>query len=256
MLELYHWEPTLESAKVMICLQEKGLEFISHYVDILEFEQYSGKFLAINPAGQVPVLVHDKNILTDSTLIIEYLEEAFPEVNLAPHDAKGWYDILCWGKYIEYNLDTSVSTLGWHQIMVPVMKQRDQKKLKEAVERIPVKARQAAWSDAIACAYTGDQLENSRRKISLAIKRIEDTLDKSSWLVDPNYSIADIEAFALTYTLPNLLPETVNEQETPRTMEWLKRIGARPAVKEALAMRQTTLAENIYAPGPEHSRWG
>ena len=112
MLELYHWEPTLESAKVMICLNEKGLDFTSHYVDILGLEQYSDDFLKLNPSGQVPVLVYKGNVLTDSALINEFLEEAFPDPVLAPHDAKGWYDTLCWGKYVEYYLDTSVSTIG------------------------------------------------------------------------------------------------------------------------------------------------
>ena len=172
MLELYHWEPTLESAKVMICLQEKGVAFTSRYVDVLALEQYAGDFLAINPAGQVPVLVHDGNVLTDSALINEYLEEAFPDTPLAPHDARGWYETLCWGKYVEYNLDTSVSTLGWQQVMPRVMQQRDQAALRAAVEQIPVPERRAAWLAALEYAYPEEQLENSRRKIGLAVQRI------------------------------------------------------------------------------------
>ena len=254
MLKLYHWEPTLESAKVMLCLKEKGLEFTSHYVDILNMEQYSKDFLTLNPAGQVPVLVHDSNILTDSALINEYLEEAFPENSLALHDAKGWYDTLCWGKYVEYNLDTSVSTLGWHQVMAPVIEQLDQKKLKDAIKSIPVKERQAAWSAAIDFSYTEDQLENSRRKINLAIQRIEDTLKKSEWLLGSNYSIIDIDAFALARTLPQLVPDIVNQKDTPATMAWLQRIHERPAVKAVLSMRKSDV--DLYAPGPEHSRWG
>lgn len=254
MLELYHWEPTLESAKVMICLKEKKLDFTSHYIDILELEQYSKDFLKINSAGQVPVLVHDGNVLTDSALINEYLEEAFPEISLAPHDAKGWYETLCWGKYVEYNLDTSVSTLGWHQVMKPVMKQRDEKKLKHAIEKIPLKERQAAWSVALDFAYTEDQLENSRRKIGLAIQRIEDILKQSEWLLGSAFSIIDIDAFALARTLPQLVPGIVNDGKTPATMNWLKKIGERPAVKAALALRKSE--DDLYAPGPEHSRWG
>ena len=55
MLELFHWEPVSHSARVLICLHEIGVEFKSHYVDLMEFEQFSGDFLALNPAGQVPV---------------------------------------------------------------------------------------------------------------------------------------------------------------------------------------------------------
>ena len=254
MLELYHWEPTLESAKVMICLKEKGLDFKSHYVDILELEQYSGAFLKLNPAGQVPVLLDNGKVLTDSSLLNEYLEEAYPRPALAPHDAKGWYETLCWGKYVEYNLDTSVSTLGWHQVMKPVMEKRDRDKLKAAIDNIPLKERQEAWSAAIDFNDSGDQLENSRRKIGLAIQRMEETLKQGDWLMGSGYSIIDIDAFALARTLPQLVPDIVNEKESPSTMAWLQRISERPAVQEALSLRQSD--QDLYAPGPEHSRWG
>lgn len=254
MLELYHWEPNAESAKAMICLKEKGIEFTSRYIDILELEQYSDEFLAVNSAGQVPVLVHDGNILTDSTLITEYIEEAFPEPVLAPRDARGWYETLCWGKYVEYNLDTSVSTLGWHEVMAPKMKQRDQGKLGAAVESIPIAERKAAWQAAVSDSQNEEQLENSRRKIGLAVDRIEETLSDSDWLMGNDYSIIDIDAFSLACTLPRLVPDMVNKDKTPRIMDWLERINNRPAVKETVAMRR--VEEDLYAPGPEHSRWG
>lgn len=253
MLELYHWEPNAESAKVMLCLKEKGVEFKSHYVDILELEQYTKDFLAINPAGQVPVLVHEGKVLTDSTLITEYVEEAFPEPVLALHDARGWYEALCWGKYVEYNLDTSVSTLGWHQVTAPKMAGR-RDKMKKAVAGIPVPERKAAWEAAVSGGYGEEQLENSRRKIGLAVKRIEETLTNSDWLLGNAYSIVDIDAFSLVCTLPRLLPDMVNATDTPRIMAWLQRINERPAVKETLAMSKA--GEDVYAPGPEHSRWG
>jgi len=254
MLELYHWEPNAECAKVMLCLMEKGVDFESRYVDILELEQYSKDFLAVNPAGQVPVLVHDGKVLTDSTLITEYIEEAFPEPVLAPRDGRGWYETLCWGKYVEYNLDTSVSTLGWHYVMPPLMQQRDQKKLQATVEQIPVPERQSAWKAALEYAYPDDQLENSRRKIGLAVNRLEETLAGSDWLLGDAFSIIDIDAFSLVCTLPRLLPDMVNDKATPGITAWLQRINDRPAIKETLAMRR--MKEDVYAPGPEHSRWG
>ena len=256
MLELYHWEPNANSLKVMICLAEKGLDYQSHYVDILEFEQYLPGFLVLNPFGQVPVLLHDGEVITESSLILEYLAEAFPARRLAPVDPKGWYDAQAWGKFVDYNLGPSVSSLGWHQVMTPIMKKRDQKKLREAVDRIPIWERKAAWMTAMGDTYSEDQLNDSRRKIDLAVKRIEGTLGQSPWLQGADYSIVDIGAFALSCTLPRLLPEAVNARKTPKTMDWLGRINARPAVKKALSMRGKAGEKDVYAPGPEHSRWG
>lgn len=256
MLELYHWEPNANSAKVMICLAEKGLEFHGHYVDLLEFEQYLPGFLAINSFGQVPVLLHDGEVITESSLILEYLAEAFPSPRLAPVDPKGWYDTQAWGKFVDYHLGPSVSMLGWHRVMSPVIRKRDQKKLREAVDRIPIWERKAAWMTAMGESYPEEQLTNSQRKIELAARRIEEALGKSPWLLGSDYSIVDIGAFALSCTLPRLLPEVVNAKSTPKVMDWLARINARPAVKKALAMCGKAGGRDVYVPGPEHSRWG
>ena len=54
MLELYHFEPGANSLKSLLCLKEKGLDFVSHYVDLHEFEQHSPEYVKVNPNGQVP----------------------------------------------------------------------------------------------------------------------------------------------------------------------------------------------------------
>jgi glutathione S-transferase len=72
--------------KSLLCLKEKGLEFVSHYVDLLRFEQHQPDFVKVNPNGQVPVLVHDGAVITESAVINEYLDDAFPEVPLRPAD--------------------------------------------------------------------------------------------------------------------------------------------------------------------------
>ena len=255
-LKLYHWEPVTECAKVMICLREMDLDFSSQYVDILEFKQFSRRFLSMNPAGQVPVLVYGKEAISESTLINEFLVEAFPGKNLAPTDPQGWYETQCWGKYLDYNLGPSVATLGWHTAMTPLMKQRDPKKLSKSIANIHIKERQAAWTAAAGDSYTAEQLADSRRKIELAVKRMESVLAGSSWLLGDDYSVIDINAYALAASLPRLAPETVNAGAAPRVMNWLERIRGRPAVAAVAAMRTMTEPQDVYAPGPEHSRWG
>lgn len=254
-IKLYHWEPNGNSARVLICLREMALEFDSNYVDILEFKQYGSRFLKLNPAGQVPVLVFGREALSEAALINEFLCEAFPDRELAPTDPKGWYETQAWGKYLDFNLGTSVATLGWQQVMLPLMQQRDQKKLAKAVTKIPVPERRAAWEAALA-GYGPEQLANSRRKIELAVKRMESVLAESPWLLGERYSITDISAFALAESLPRLTPDLVNAQATPRLLAWLEKISLRPAVREVLAMRTIEEPRDLYAPGPEHSRWG
>jgi glutathione S-transferase len=252
-IEIWHWEPVGACAAALICLHEKGIPFTGHYVDVLAFGQFRPDFIALNPAAQVPVLLHEGEAITESTLLNEYLDEAFPSPRLAPEDAKGWYDTLSWGKYLDYHLAPSVATLGWQEVTLPFLREAGALPQREACDAIPVPERRAAWLAAIE-GCSEDQIADSRRKIELAARRMEETLRAQDWLLGGAFSIVDIDAFALARTLPELVPGIVNDAATPRVMDWLKRIGARPAVQAALAMRRAE--RDLYAPGPEHSRWG
>ena len=86
MIELYHnWNSTC-SLKVRIALAEKGLAWQGHHLDLKALQQLEPAFLELNPAGMVPVLVHDGAVINESMVINEYLDDAFPEVPLRPAD--------------------------------------------------------------------------------------------------------------------------------------------------------------------------
>ncbi|MAI10489.1 MAG: glutathione S-transferase [Rhodospirillaceae bacterium TMED167] len=80
MRTLYHVWLNPFSRKVRIMLAEKKLDFTMEVEPVWERRT---KFLALNPAGEVPVLVEpDNTVLSDSAAICEYLEEQSPEPNL------------------------------------------------------------------------------------------------------------------------------------------------------------------------------
>lgn len=237
-LELYHWEPAGDSAKVLIGLHEKGVKFDGHYVDVPGFEQYQPSYLKLAPMGQVPVLVHDGEVFNEPRLLLEYLEDAFPEPALAPAGAAGWYDAQEWIRYADAQLGEAVNLLGWHTAALPSMSEAQRKEIKDRLASVPVKEQQAGWAAVVRDAEsTEDRLENARGKVCEAIRRIEGTLAGSKWLAGRDYSIADINAYALARTLPQLMPGDVNEKLTPKVLAWLRAIEARPAVQSALAIR-------------------
>ena len=80
MRTLYHVWLNPFSRKVRIMLAEKKLDFAMEVEPVWERRT---EFLALNPAGEVPVLVEpDNTVLSDSSAICEYLEEQAPEPNL------------------------------------------------------------------------------------------------------------------------------------------------------------------------------
>jgi glutathione S-transferase len=84
MLELYHAGLTSCPKKVRHCLHEKGLHYQSRFVDLMRFEHHDPAYLALNPNGVVPTLVHDGAVVIESGVINEYLDEVFPDLPLRP----------------------------------------------------------------------------------------------------------------------------------------------------------------------------
>ena len=262
MLELYHWEPNGSYLKPLILLHEKGLPFRSHYVDLLSFEQYGSQAFnasretQLNLEGEGPVLIHDGKQISESLFMLEYLEDAFPQKPLRPTEPLGHARVLAWARFINEVFMPGASTLGCHAYLAPELKGRNVAAFESALARIHMTYLQEGWRLAITDSYSADLLEDSKRKVTIGIKRIEDALGASQWLVGPEYSLADIDAFAICNSLPTLTPDLVNVGATPRLMDWLNRIRSRPAVRTALAASRTGKPEQAFAPGPEHSRWG
>jgi glutathione S-transferase len=150
----------------------------------------------------------------------------------------------------------AVNTLGCHTYLAPQLKGRDSVPLEPLLARIPMSYLQEGWRRALTDSYSDELIADSHRKVALGVRRLEDALSGTPWLVGSTYSLADIDAFAICNSLTTLTPGLVNEVASPRLLDWLQRIRARPAVCAALAASRTGKPDQAFAPGPEHSRWG
>jgi len=236
MLDLYHYEPTANSMKVLLCFKEKRLEFTSHYVDLHNFEQHSPDYVAINPNGQVPALVHDGHVITESTVINEYVDEVFPDIPLKPDTALGRARMRVWTKFVDEYFNPSVSLIGWHHIVKDIVKGLSEAEFEEMLKRVPLEEQRVKWRLAAGQAFPPEQLEDAKRKIGTSITRMEKQLGQTKWLAGDTYSLADIACYTLTAATPRFFPEFLNETVAPHTWEWLAAMNERPAVKAALAM--------------------
>jgi glutathione S-transferase len=254
-LTLYHWEPVAGSALPLIALTEKNLSFESRFVDVLRLEQLEPEFLALNPQGQVPVLVHDGRVITESTLMLEYLESAFPQPELAPKTADDAYRMQVWLKFVDEHFAPALALLGWHRFGAAQRAALNASQARKAIARLPLE-RQAIWKMALEDSYTDEQLDAARRSLELRVPRVEETLAATQWLAGARYSLADIAVFAMLKPLPRLLPGLVNRASTPRISAWLETIGRRPAVASVLGKARAAEPDATFAPGPEPGRWG
>jgi glutathione S-transferase/GST-like protein len=255
LIELYHWEPCANSGELLIVLHEKRVPFVSRYVDLLKFEQLADGFLALNPRGQVPVLVHDGRVLTETTLILEYLDAVFPEPVLAPTDPADRYRMHVWTKWADEYVAPALSMIGWHERMAPLFKNRDLTAIRARVSLLP-QDRRAVLDAALADSFPEDQLDRARTSLRVVSRRLEEALAASRWLAGESYSLADIALFPMAMSLQGLVPALVSDVSTPHLLEWLRSMRAREAVRAALDKARTQDPTRVFAPGPELARWG
>ena len=243
MIELYHWEPNANSGKPIIALYEKGVDFESHYTDLLNFDQHKPEYLKINPLGTIPTLVHDGMVFAESTQMCEYIDSAFDGPALQPTEPVERWRMRWWCKFFDVYFGPSLSMIGWNIFVGPMVRQKDPEELRKAIERIPLKERRVAWSTAIYNTFTEEQMAESRRRVQHGIAVFEGALSKRPWIAGGDYSIADIIAFCMAYALPMSQPENVNEEKTPGIMDWLRRIYVRPAIEKSFSLGKTQLAD-------------
>src|ERR1700745_2467267 len=88
MLELYSAPQSTCSQKARLTLAEKNLNFVEHKMKLFQNDQLKPEYLKLNPNGVVPTLVDDGTPIVDSSVIMEYLDEVYPEIALSPSEPK------------------------------------------------------------------------------------------------------------------------------------------------------------------------
>jgi glutathione S-transferase len=258
--QLYHWEPNLHFLKPLIALHEKQVSFTAHWFDPLRFEQLAPGFprnresdLQLEREG--PLLVHENTMISSSFFMLEYIAEAFPGTDLLPGDAYCHYRARASAQFLG-GLGADVAMLGCVRHLAPLLETQDAAVLRARLAAMEPLERRNSWLALIDGAYDESALAKVRERMRFPLERVEMTLAGSDWLAGPAYSIADIDAFALLRPLANLAPELLNPDRTPRIVEFLARMHARRAVRQALAMSRSGKPQEAFVPGAEPSRWG
>jgi glutathione S-transferase len=247
MLTLYSFGPGANSLKPLLALREKGLEFTSRFLNPAKFEHHEDWYKAINPNGQVPALDHDGKIITESTVICEYLEDAFPDAPpLRPADAYGRAQMRIWTKWVDEYFCWCVSTIGWERMVSRMARAISAEEFEERIKHIPLKEQQVKWRNA-RNGFPKEVLAEEMRKVGVSVKRLEARLSQSPWLAGDSYTLADICNFAIANGMEKGFAELVNEADTPHLIDWIKRINARPA---AIEMFATAKRETVPEPRP------
>ena len=215
MIEVYSW-PTPNGHKIHIMLEECGLAYRAHPVNIGTGDQFKPEFLAISPNNKIPAIVdpdgpEGKPIsLFESGAILLYL--ASKAGKLLPESITGRYEVLEWLMFQMGGVGPMLGQAHHFRIYAP-------EKIEYAVNR-----------------YTNE----AKRLYGVMDRR----LAKSKYIAGAEYSIADIAIFPWLRSWKN---QGIDWADYPHLKGWFDEIAARPAVQrgvEVLADLRRPLVDN------------
>jgi len=215
---LHHMPLSPFCRKVRLVMREKGLDF-----QLVPHNPWSdtNDLIKLNHACQVPVLVEDdqeSTTIADSTAIVEYLEEIYPEVEMMPSNPIDRAEVRRLCQWFDNKF--------FYEVTFPILREKFYKRF--IVKEIP---------DSISIRY-------SAHNIKLHIKYISWLLYRRNWLAGSNLSLADISAASQLSVVDYF--SSVPWNETAIAKQWYSRIKSRPTFRELL---------NEYISGipmPEH----
>ncbi|MBL0421851.1 glutathione S-transferase family protein [Ramlibacter sp. AW1] len=227
-LELYHFQDSVCSFKVRLCLAEKGLAWTEHHLDLLKFEHLQPAYLALNPAGVVPTLVHDGRPIVESSVINEYLDEVFPSPSLRPADAAQRADMRVWVKFEDDVLHPAVRPGTFNLMLKSVVRQMSPQALADMVAAHPKPEVAQDWLRVAQGPVDEDAMAAARAKLDAALAKMERRLARHPWLAGEDYSLADIALVPMLDRMVFLGLSAV-WQDKPGVSAWFERVQARPA---------------------------
>ena len=203
MIDVYSW-PTPNGHKVHIMLEECGLPYRAHPIDIGKGDQFKPAFLAISPNNKIPALVDPEGpdgqpmSVFESGAILLYL--AGKTGKFLPADTRGKYEVLQWLMFQMGGVGPMLGQAHHFRIYAP-------EKIDYAVTR-----------------YTNE----ARRLYGVMDRQIERT---GAYIAGGDYSIADIAIFPWLRSWQN---QGVDWADYPALKGWFDRIAQRPAVQRGV----------------------
>ncbi len=228
MLELYHNDMSSCAQKVRLTLAEKDLEWTSHHMNLRRGDTRTDEYLKLNPNGVVPTLIADGEVIIESTVIQEYLDDTFLETPLKPKDSVARARMRLWTKQLDEGVHAALGSLSnGTAFRYQTMAGRSEEELKEHINRIPDPARRERTMDLTLNGVDSSYFAPAAMRFVKLFSDMEVVLQSNTWLAGDEYTLADI-AFTPYVTRFDHLQYLGILDNLPRLSDWYERIKARP----------------------------
>ena len=229
-LHLFHFVLSNCSQRVRLGLEEKGLPWTSHHLDLPANEHATPDYQRLNPNGVVPTLVHDGQVVIESNDILAYLDDRFPEPPLRPADGAA-----------RERVDALVAAAGEAQGAIKALSHELLFRPFRKMGPAEVAFYEANHRNRDLVAFVRDYAEDGpawRARVAAAqddmarhLDALEAALDGTPWLSGDAYGLADVSWVVNAH---RLVQAGFPLDRWPRFGAWYERVAARPAFDRAV----------------------
>ena len=231
--KLYHAHISTCSQKVRLALSEKGVEFDNQVMNLRAGDQYADTYRQLNPNAVVPTLVNGADVIRESTVINEYIDEAFNGPPLLPAAPGARATVRLWTKQLDEGVHAAIVVLSFCIAFRNDFLARTEAEMQEFFQRMNNPQRQAFYQSAIAKGLDHDEIPPALARYNKLLTDMETALTGNDWLVGSDYTLADIglTPYLLRLEHLGLAPMWA---DLPRVTDWYSRVRQRTSYAEAI----------------------
>jgi glutathione S-transferase len=226
MLELYHASISTCSQKVRMVLAEKQLAWTDHRIIFGNGDHLTPEYLSLNPNGVVPTLVHDGGVVIESSVINEYLDDVFPMHPLRPTSKLELAHMRAWRQYIDEVPTPSIRYPSFNAYFVSRFKSLTEEGFRAEAERRPL--RRDFYLKMGRTGFPQSEVDAAVRRLRDTLERMERALEKTQWLANDMFTLADIGVMPSVVRMEDLSLED-QWKDLPAVTDWYRRLRERPA---------------------------
>jgi glutathione S-transferase len=249
MLTLYHGRTSVCSIKVRLALAEKGIGFDSVLMT-LRGDQFEPAYLKLNPNAVVPTLVHDGNVIIESTVIMHYVDEAFAGPALTPDEPLMRARLRMIEKLMDEYVHVSCMTLTFATANRASLAKLPPAEFEAELAKAPDPKRADIKRQVVTKGLDAAPIADALHIHEKLLDSIEAAMRDGPYIAGAGWSLADAAATPYIWRLEKLKLAPM-WQTRPGVARWYERIRARPSFKIAVDDWITDADRERYAAVPD-----
>lgn len=233
MIKLYHANISTCSQKVRLALAEKGIDFESVVLNLRAGDQYDPDYRKLNPNAVVPTLVNGDDVVVESTVINEYIDDAIDGPALRPQHPGERAAMRCWTRQLDEGVHAAIVVLSFCIAFRNDFQDRTGDEMTAFYSRMNNAEKEKFYRAALAKGMDHEGFVPAVNRYRKLLLDMETALDGREWLAGQSCSLADIGFVPYLLRLEHLGLAGMWSDRT-NVAGWYDRVKQRPSWQTAV----------------------